>query len=37
MDEDYIASIMGLSVNELRQIIAVQAERAGEDSLYGLS
>ena len=37
VDEDYIASIMGLSVNELRQIIAVQAERAGEDSLYGLS
>jgi transcriptional regulator with XRE-family HTH domain len=37
VDEDYIAAIMGLSVNELRQIIAVQAERAGEDSLYGLS
>jgi transcriptional regulator with XRE-family HTH domain len=37
VDEEYIAAVMGMSVNKLREIVALHAEMAGEDSLYGLS
>jgi len=37
VDEEYIAAVMGMSVNKFRQIIALHAEMAGESSLYGLS
>lgn len=37
ISEDYVASVLGLSIPELRKATAIFSEMAGDDSLLGLS